>query len=112
MGEQAAEARVVAQHRIEAEVGKLESFGVQEPIRVGLGADRFPYSIAQILGCRSVDGVMKHHSQHVWFDACVIIPCAGWCYATIKLCDAGDCPLAVNTRPRDHVFPESIEIAS
>src|SRR5215813_5918795 len=112
MSEQAAKARVVAQHRIEAAVGKLEPFSVQEPLRVGFRADRFPYSIVQILGCRSVDGVMKHHSQHVRFDACVVVPCTGWCYATIELRNAPDCPLAGKPRPGDHVTPESVEIAS
>jgi hypothetical protein len=34
MSQQAAKPRVVAQHRIEAEVGKFVSFGVQEPLRV------------------------------------------------------------------------------
>src|SRR5262245_45649063 len=103
MSEQAPEARVVAQHRIEAEVGKLKAFGVQEPLRVCFCTDGFPDSIVQILGCRSVDGVMKHHSQ--------IVPCPGWCYPTIELRNAPNCPLAVKPRANDHVIPQSIEIA-
>src|SRR5262245_4943642 len=109
MSEQAAKARVVTQRRIKPEMGKLESFGVQQPLRVGFSADRFPYSVVQILGCRSVEGVMKHQSQDIRFDACVMVPCPGWCYATIELHNTLDCTLP---RPGDHVTPESIEIAS
>src|SRR5215467_12975402 len=112
MSEQAPKARVVAQNRIKAKVAKLVSFGVQEPLRVGLSADRFPYSIVQILGCRSVDGVTKHHSQHIRFDACVMVPCPRWCYASIELRNAPNCSLAANPRSSHHVSPKPIEIAS
>src|SRR5262245_57455440 len=110
MSEQAAKARVVAQHRIEAEVGKLKSFGIQEPLCVGFCADRLPYSIVQILGGRSVDGAMEHQTQHVGFNACVMVPCPGGCYAAIELRNAPNCSLAVGSRPSDHVVPQSIEI--
>src|SRR5215831_6358398 len=99
MSEQAAKARVVAQHRIEAEVGKLEPFSVQEPLRVVFRADRFPYSIVQILGCRSVDGIMKHHSQHVRFDACVVVPCTGGAIRRLNCAMLRIVPLPGNPDP-------------
>ena len=54
MGEQAAEPRVVAQHGVEAVVGDLKTFRIDQPFGVGFRADRLPdffrrYSEADLL---------------------------------------------------------------
>src|SRR5262245_44402017 len=54
---------------------------------------------------------MQHQSQHIRFDACVMVPGPRTCYATIELRNAPKRSFAVESSAGDHVIPQSIEIA-
>src|SRR5258705_1417807 len=72
MREQAAKPRIVAQHRVEAEMRQLETLGIQQPFRIVLGADRAPYLLMQIVGHRLAGGVAQYDAEHVGLNAGVV----------------------------------------
>ena len=90
MRQQAREPRIIAQHRVEAEVSQFEPFGVQQPFGIGFRPDRLPDFFLQVVGQRFAGGVTQDHAKHIRFDAGVMEAGARRRDPVIELNDAVD----------------------
>src|SRR5437016_10640770 len=72
VGEQETEPRVVAQHRVEAAIGRLLAGAVDQPRRIRLGAHRLPDLLLQVLDHRPAERARQHQPEHLGLDRGVI----------------------------------------